>query len=286
MSIRIVTDSTADLSPELAAEHNIAVVPLSVLFGDEELLSGVDIDSRGFFDRLQRESVLPTTSQPPPGAFQQVYERLAAEGATEILSIHVSGKLSGTLGSARQAAQGIEGVRIECVDSELVTMAMGLGVIAAAKAVAGGASLEEARDLATNQFRRTHAYFLVDTLEYLQRGGRIGRAGAAIGTLLKVKPLLTLQNGEVEAIGRVRTKRKAVADMLRRAQEAGPIEQMMAAHASSPDDFADLSAQLRALAPDADFITCEVGPVIGVHTGPDLLACAVVTAEDSPATAT
>ena len=286
MSLRIVTDSTADLSPELAAEHNITVVPLSVLFGDEELLSGVDIDSREFFDRLQREPVLPTTSQPPPGAFQQVYERLAGEGATEILSIHVSGKLSGTLGSARQAAQGIEGVRIECVDSELVTMAMGLGVITAARAVAGGASLEETRDLATNQFRRTHTYFLVDTLEYLQRGGRIGRAGAALGTLLKVKPLLTLQNGEVEAIGRVRTKRKAVADMLRRAAEAGPIEQMMAAHASSPDDIEELSAQLRALAPEAEFITGEVGPVIGVHTGPGLLACAVVTAEEnSPATA-
>ena len=257
-----------------------------MLFGDEELLSGVDIDSREFFDRLQREPVLPTTSQPPPGAFQQVYERLAGEGATEILSIHVSGKLSGTLGSARQAAQGIEGVRIECVDSELVTMAMGLGVITAARAVAGGASLEETRDLATNQFRRTHTYFLVDTLEYLQRGGRIGRAGAALGTLLKVKPLLTLQNGEVEAIGRVRTKRKAVADMLRRAAEAGPIEQMMAAHASSPDDIEELSAQLRALAPEAEFITGEVGPVIGVHTGPGLLACAVVTAEEnSPATA-
>ena len=287
MSLRIVTDSTADISPELAAEHNITVVPASVLFGDEELLDGVDIQSRGFFERLGRESVLPTTSQPAPGAFRAAYEQLAAEGATEILSIHVSEKLSGTLGSARQGAQGVEGVRIECINSALATMAMGLGVITAARAAAGGAGLDEVRDLAMAQFGRTHTFFLLDTLEYLQRGGRIGRAGAAIGTLLRVKPLLTIRDGEVEAAGRVRTRRKAVADMLRRVSELAPIEQMMAAHGASPGDSADLARELRALAPDAELITGEVGPAIGVHTGPGMLACAVVTAQEhSPATAT
>ena len=287
MSIRILTDSTADLSPELAAEHNIAVVPASVLFGDEELLDGVDIQSREFYARLASDPVLPTTSQPAPGAFQAAYQQLADEGATAILSIHVSEKLSGTLGSARQGAQGVEGVRIEHVNSGLVTMAMGLGVIAAAKAVAGGASIDEARAVAESQFARTHTYFLLDTLEYLQRGGRIGRAGAAIGTLLRVKPLLTLRNGEVEAAGRVRTKKKAVADMLRRLSELGPIEQMMAAHGANAAESEDLIRELRALAPDADLITGEVGPAIGVHTGPGSLACAVVTAEESsPAAAT
>jgi len=287
VSIRIVTDSTADLSPELAAEHNITVVPASVLFGDEELLDGVDIQSQEFYARLASDPVLPTTSQPAPGAFRAAYEQLAAEGATEILSIHVSEKLSGTIGSARQGAQGLEGVRIEHVNSGLVTMALGLGVIAAAKAVAGGASMEEARDLAVAQFGRTHTYFLLDTLEYLQRGGRIGRAGAAIGTLLRVKPLLTLRDGEVEAAGRVRTKKKAMADMLRRVSELGPIEQMMAAHGASAPESQELIRELRAIAPDAEMITGEVGPAIGVHTGPGALACAVVTArETSPATAT
>ncbi|MYE33162.1 MAG: DegV family protein [Chloroflexi bacterium] len=286
MSIRIVTDSTADLSPELAAEHNITVVAASVLFGDEELLDGVDIQSRDFYTRLASDPVLPTTSQPAPGAFQAAYQQLADEGATEILSIHVSEKLSGTIGSARQGAEGVEGVRIEHVNSALVTMAMGLGVIASARAAAGGASLDEVRALAEAQFARTHCYFLLDTLEYLQRGGRIGRAGAAIGTLLRVKPLLTIRDGEVEAAGRVRTRKKAVADMLRRVSEVGPIEQMMAAHGASPGDSDDLVRELRALAPDAELITGEVGPAIGVHTGPGMLACAVVTAEDSPPTAT
>jgi DegV family protein with EDD domain len=281
VSIRIVTDSTADLDPGLAAANGITVVPLSVLFGDEELLDGVDIDSQGFFERLERESVLPTTSQPSAGAFREVYERLASEGATEILSIHVSGKLSGTLDSARQGAQGLEGVRIEFLDSKLTTLALALGVLAAARAVAGGASLDEARDLAASQFRRTHCYFLVDTLEYLRRGGRIGRASEVLGSLLKVKPLLSLQNGEVEPIGRVRTKQKAIDDLLRRAAELGPVEQMMAAHAASPEDCRKLSERLQALAPDAPLVTGEVGPVIGVHAGPGLLALAVVTADES-----
>jgi DegV family protein with EDD domain len=287
VSIRIVTDSTADLPPEVAAEHNITVVPASVLFGDEELLDGIDIQSQEFYERLARDSVLPTTSTPSPGAFRAAYEQLASEGATEILSIHVSGKLSGTIGSARQGAQGVEGVRIEHVDSELVTMAMGLGVLNAARAIAGGATLEEARDLAVSQFSRTHTYFLLDTLEYLQRGGRIGRAGAAIGTLLRVKPLLTIRDGEVEAAGRVRTRKKAVADMLRRISDLAPIEQMMAAHGDSAAESGDLIRELRAIAPDAEMITGEVGPAIGVHTGPGSLACAVVTAEgSSPASAT
>ena len=286
MTVRIVTDSTADLDPKLAAEHDITVVPLSVLFGDEELLDGVDIDSKAFFERLEREPVLPTTSQPSAGAFREVYQRLAEEGATEILSIHVSEKLSGTLDSARQGAQGVEGVRIEFLDSQLTTLALALGVLTAAKAVAGGASLDEARDAAASQFARTETYFLVDTLEYLRRGGRIGRASEVLGSLLRVKPLLALRNGEVEPIGRVRTKQKAIDDLLRRAAALRPIEQMAAAHAAAPDDLAQLVERLRALAPDAPLVTGEVGPVIGVHAGPGLLAFAVVTpAESSPAPA-
>lgn len=281
MSVRIVTDSTADLDPKLAAEHDITVVPLSVLFGDEELLDGVDIDSAAFFERLEHETVLPTTSQPSPGAFREVYQRLADDGATEILSIHLSEKLSGTLDSARQGAQGIEGVRIELVDSEFTTLALGLGVLAAAQALEGGASLDEARALAESQFRRTECLFLVDTLEYLRRGGRIGRASEVLGSLLKVKPLLSLQHGEVEPIGRVRTKQKAIDDMLRRIAELGPIEQMMAAHAASHDDFQQVCERMRALAPGVPLVTGEVGPVIGVHAGPGLLAVAAVRPDES-----
>ena len=284
MTVRIVTDSTADLDPQVAAEHDITVVPLSVLFGDEELRDGVDIDSAAFFERLTRETVLPTTSQPSAGAFREVYEQLAQEGATEILSIHVSGKLSGTLDSARQGAQGVEGVRVELLDSQLATLALALGVITAAEAAAAGASLDEARDAAAGQFARTQTFFLLDTLEYLRRGGRIGRRGEMLGSLLQVKPLLSLRDGEIEPIGRVRTKQKAIDDLLRRAAALLPFDQMAVAHAAAPEDLRQLVERLRALAPDAPLVTGEVGPVIGVHAGPGLLALGVVTpAEGSPA---
>ena len=153
MSIRIVTDSTSDLPSDLAEELGITVVPASVFFGDEHLLDGVDIDSDTFFERLARESQLPTTSQPSPGAFRDTYQRLKDEGATEILSLHISEKLSGTLASARQGAQQVDGVRIEAVDSRCVTLSLGMGAMTAARGVADGASLDEALDLVTGPVR-------------------------------------------------------------------------------------------------------------------------------------
>lgn len=283
MVIRIVTDSTADLPPELVAQHDIAVVPLIVLFGDEALQDGVDISSERFFKRLIRESRLPTTSQPSPIAFRTVYERLREEGATEVLSIHVSGKLSKTIESARQAAVGLEGVRVIHVDSELVTLALGMGVVRAAEAIAAGHTLDECAEIARSHFRRTHTLFLVDTLEYLRRGGRIGRAQEVVGSLLKVKPILSLQDGEVVPVGRARTKQKAIEEILRRAAEFRPVEEMMAVHATTPDDLNYLVERLHGLALQARLTVGRVTPVVGIHVGPGLLACAVVTAEtDSP----
>lgn len=283
MVIRIVTDSTCDLPSEVVAQHQITVVPLIVLFGDEALQDGVDISAERFFKRLVRESKLPTTSQPSPAAFRAAYERLRDEGATEILSIHISGKLSKTIESARQGAEGLEGVRVLHVDSELATLALGMGVVRAAEAVAAGCSLDEAAELARSHFRRTHTLFLVDTLEYLRRGGRIGRAQEIVGSLLKVKPILSLQDGEVVPVGRARTKQKAIEEMLRRASEFRPVEETMAVHASTPDDLTYLVERLHGLAPQARLTVGRITPVIGVHAGPGLLACAVVTADsDSP----
>ncbi len=142
MAIRIVTDSTADLPPDLVARHNITVVPLTVLFGDEAFQDGVDITADKFFKRLVRESKLPTTSQPSPAAFRAVYERLRDEGATEILSIHISGKLSQTIEAARQGAEGLDGVSVVCVDSQMTTLALGMGVVKAAEAIETGKTLE------------------------------------------------------------------------------------------------------------------------------------------------
>lgn len=279
MVLRIVTDSTADLPPEFVDRLAIAVVPLVVLFGDEVLQDGVDINSEKFFRRLVREPQLPTTSQPSVGTFRAAYEALRDAGATEILSIHISGKLSRTIESARQAAAEVSGVRIEHVDSGEASLALGLGVIAAAEAAQAGKSLDEVRALVTSQFRRTHCFFMVDTLEYLRRGGRIGRAQELIGSLLQFKPLLAIREGEVVPIGRARTKQRAIEELLRRAGELRPIAQAMAVHATTPEDCEYIVERLHGMAPDAEITVGRITPVIGVHTGPGMLGFAVVTAE-------
>jgi DegV family protein with EDD domain len=277
MTLRIVTDSTADLPAELAEQQRIVVVPLTVLFGDEQLQDGVDITAEKFFRRLVREPKLPTTSQPAPGAFRAAYESLIAQGADEILSIHISGKLSRTIESARQGAQGLP-ARIEHVDSGQASLALGLGVVTAAASAARGATLDGTRPLVEDQFRRTHLFFMVDTLEFLRRGGRIGRAQELIGSLLQFKPLLAVEQGEVVPVGRTRTKQRAIEELLRRAQELRPIERMMAVHATTPDDLEFLVDRLHGIAPEAPMTVGRVTPVIGVHTGPGILGFAVVTA--------
>ncbi|RLT44378.1 MAG: DegV family protein [Chloroflexi bacterium] len=278
MSIRIVTDSTADIPPEIAELHQIEVVPLLVMFGDEQFRDGVDINSERFFRRLVREPKLPTTSQPPVGAFREAYERLRDEGATEIVSIHVSVKLSRTIESARQAAADVEGVRIIHIDSGMASLALGLGVIAAAVAAEAGATVDAIEALARDQFRRTHLFIMVDTLEYLRRGGRIGRAQELIGSLLQFKPLLTVVDGEVVPVGRARTKARAIEELIRRASEYRPIAEAMAVHATTPDDLEYLVQRLNGIAPDAPITLGRVTPVIGVHVGPGVLAIAVVSA--------
>ena len=280
MTVRVVTDSTADLPQGLAAERRIEVVPLTVLFGDEQLRDGVDITATEFYERLPRDAQMPTSSQPSPAVFREAYERLIADGATEILSIHVSGKLSGTLDSARQGAQGLD-ARIVHVDSQMASLALGIGVLRAADAIAGGASLDEAAAAAEAQFARTHVYIVPDTLEYLRRGGRLGRANAMIGTMLKVKPVLSFVDGEVVQLARGRTQAKAIKESLKLAAEQAPFEYMMMMHTTSRDGIDAILARLQSTSPDATVVNGQMGPAIGVHAGPGTLAFAVVSAPSS-----
>ena len=282
MTLRIVTDSTADLSPELVERFGITVVPLTILFGDEQLRDGIDISSEQFFRRLARESVLPTTSQPPPAAFAETYERVRSEGATEVLSVHVSAKLSGTLQSALQGAEGVSGLRFRHIDSGTVSLALGMGVLAAAAIAQEGGTLEAARAAAEDVIARTRLFFAVDTLEYLRRGGRLSRGGEIVGTLLKVKPILTIENGELVPIARVRTRPKAIEELLSLVSGLRPITHIGALHATTPDDLRYLVDRLDGIAPDAKVLTTRITPVLGVHSGPGLLGLAVVTAEASP----
>ena len=282
MNVRIVTDSTADIPPELAAQHDITVVPCTILFGEEELLDGVDITSERFFRRLVRERELPTTSQPSPGAFREVYERLAGEGATEIVSIHLSAKLSGTVESARQAARDVEGVSVTCIDSRQTSLGLGLGVLEACAAAERGERASRIRELVEDHFARTHTFILFDTLEYLRRGGRIGRGMEVVGSLLRVKPLAKIEDGEVTAFGRVRTRPKAIEALLERAAELRPFTAAAAMHATTPEDLDYIVDRLHGLEPEASILSGRITPVVGVHTGPGLLGFVVVQAPANP----
>jgi DegV family protein with EDD domain len=279
MTVRIVTDSTSDLPPALAAEMGIAVVPLTVRFGDEELLDGVDITSEQFFKRLQREAKNPSTAQPSPGQFREVYERLASEGATAIVSCHISSKLSGTFESARQAAEGLS-IPVHLVDSRYFSLALGVGVVEAAKAARNGQPAEEVKAVAEDTFRRTHIFFTLETLEYLRRGGRLSRGQEVVGTLLKVKPILTAVDGEVEAVGRIRTKPKALEEIVSRIGDKRPWASTFAIHATTPDDIDYVNDRFRGLAPEVPILTSRMGPVIGVYAGPGGVGVGCVTAPD------
>lgn len=284
MTVRIVTDSTADLTPERTRDLGVTVVPLSVLFGEEALLDGVEITAEQFFKRLSREQVMPTTAQPSAGAFRAAYEALITDGATEIVSCHISAALSGTLESARQGAEGLS-VPVHLVDSKQVSLGLGVGVIEAARAAAAGLTGEQVAAVAADAFRRTRLYFTLETLEYLRRGGRMSRGREMLGTLLNVKPILTIQDGLVEPVGKIRTKQKAIEDILGRCAELRPLQYTYAVHATTPDDLAYIDDRMRGIAPDAPFFSGRIGPVIGVHGGPGTVGVGVVTAPDehSPA---
>ena len=281
MPLRIVTDSTADLPRHLIDEHGITVIPVTVMFGDEALRDGVDLSSAQFFSRLGRARELPTTSQPSAGAFREVYERLVAEGATEILSIHLSEQLSGTVESARQGARGVQGARIEALDTRFASVAAGLAVLRAAVAAKQGCDLDETIALVRDQLERTHLVFMVDTLEYLRRGGRIGRASELVGSLLRIKPLLAVQDGEVVPVGRARTRRKAIEELIERAAALRPIEQAMVFDATTPEDLEYVATRVRGYAVGATVETGTLGPAVGVHTGPGTIGFGIVTAKEA-----
>ena len=279
MTVRVVSDSTCDIPASLVSELGISLVPLTVRFGDEEFLDGMDITSEQFFKRLQREQATPSTAAPAPGQFREVYERLITDGATAIVSIHISSKLSATYEAARQAAEGLS-VPVLLVDSGLFSLGTGVGVIEAAKAAAAGRTAEEVQAVAADTFRRTHVFVTLETLEYLRRGGRLSRGQEIVGTLLKVKPILAAQDGEVAAIGRIRTKQKAVEDILSRVADLRPWAYSFVVHATTPDELAYISDRYRGLSPETPVITGRMTPVIGVHAGPGGLGIGCVTARD------
>ena len=277
MAVHVVTDSTADIPHSLAEELGISVVPLTVHFGDEVYRDGVDIEAESFLQKLISSPVLPHTSQPSPEVFSQVYSQLLANGDA-VVSIHVSAKLSGTLNSALVAQQGLDSPeRVTLVDSRWTSMALGIIVLNAARAAQQGGTQEEVSRVAQDAMGKMHLLFFCDTLEYLQKGGRIGKAQAFLGGLLEVKPLITIRDGEVFPVERVRTRGRALERLRQWGEEFTPIREFCVLHAGSEADALALHSHLAARFPQAISHFGHIGAVVATHAGPGLVGLAVLT---------
>ena len=280
MVIRIVTDSTADLDAATLAQHGIAVAPLNIHFGDEVYEDSVTITKNEFYERMEVSKVLARTSQPSVSVFQEIYERVIAEGNVDgIASIHLGGKLSGTINAARTAAGLLtDAPPIEVIDSDSATLGLGNAVRAAATTAADGGDMAAIREAALGAAGRTKIVLFVDTLEYLQKGGRIGRARAFLGTLLRTKPVLELKDGEIEGIERPRTRQKATDRLFQTILRTPRPERIAVLYATTPGDAEALASRVREALPSVEVSLVQVSPVIGVHTGPAALGAAILQA--------
>ncbi|MBI0377183.1 DegV family protein [Streptomyces albiflaviniger] len=274
--VAIVTDSTAYLPQDAMERHRITAVPLTVVLGDRALEEGTEISARSLAQALQKRKPV-TTSRPSPEMFAAAYRAAAEEGAAGIVSLHLSAEFSGTYDAAVLAAQDAP-VPVRVVDSGMVAMALGFCALAAAETAEGGGTLDEAVAAAEKRADGTAAYFYVDTLDYLRRGGRIGAAQALLGSALAVKPLLQLDEGRIELREKVRTASKAIARLeeivVERAGRS-PVD-IAVQHLAAGERAAALAERLRERVPGlAELYVSEVGAVIGAHTGPGLMGAVV-----------
>ena len=281
MAVRIVTDSTADMSPNLARELGVTVVPLSVIFGDEVLKEGVQIGHDLFYDRLVRSKALPTTSAPSVGDFLEAYEPLLT-GKDEVVSIHLSSKLSATYNNACQAAEKLaeRGARVHIIDSQLVSVGLSFVVAAAARAGTAGAKAEDIKAIVEGMIPRVRIIVLLDTLEYVRRGGRIGRARAFLGNMLRVKPILYIRDGEVHPGERVRTKAQAQERIFQIVTSYPRVADASVAYSTNAVEANEMARRLQEALPGVSCGVTRLGPVIGVHAGPGVLGVGVLEGEE------
>jgi len=274
--VKIATDSGSDIGPELAQELGITVVPLYVHFGEEVYRDGVDIGADEFYRRLETSPIHPTTSAPSPGDFAKIYEKLAQE-TDEILAIHVSRKLSATYDAALQGREALAGrkCRIEVVDSQWVTIALGLIATMAAKAAQAGESLQQVLDGVHQAIPQAHLLAFLDTLKYLARGGRIGKAASLLGTALSVKPLLTVREGEAHPAGLARTRGKAIDRLCEFAKSALHVQDLSISHSTTVNEAQTLAERISSFLPQIHLRIARLGPALGVHGGPGALVVAL-----------
>lgn len=275
-NVKIVTDSLADIPAHLAKELDITQVPCIVRFGDEEFRDRVDLTPTEFYRRLVASPMLPTTSQPSVGTFEQAF-RQVGQKSNEIVSIHVIGDLSGTLNAARLATKNLPDLKIELVDSRQVSMGMGWLAILAARAAQEGQTLQQIRTLVEDAIPRVHIIGMLDTLQYAQRGGRLGKGQALVGTLLNVKPLLSVVRGEIVPVENVRTLKRALERLVEIVLTSGPIQDLSVIHAAAPNYAEQLHEVLAETFPEDHILMSETGPVLGTHTGPGSVGIAWIT---------
>ncbi len=276
MTVKIVTDSVSDIPVKVAKELGITVVPLHVRFGTEVYRDGFDLTADQFFDRLPNSKTLPISSVPSPGDFADVYNKLAEETG-EILVITLTSKLSGTYDVAKQSI-GLtkRKCRIEVVDSRVAIMGQGLIVITAARAAQAGANFDEVLDIVNRNIPRVDFRAAFDTLEYLQRGGRIGKAQAFLGSILKINPILGMKDGLVIPCGKERSRAKAIEHLFNFAMSYSHIEEMAVEYATAVDEAEMLIERFSSKFPKERIYLSRTGPVIGTHTGPSLIVVTVL----------
>ncbi|MEO6397903.1 MAG: DegV family protein [Tepidiformaceae bacterium] len=279
MTVRIVTDSTCDLPHDTVERLGITVVPLTIFFGDEALLDGVELEAQAFYERLQGLGPMPRTSQPSVDLFQDAYERLSADGS-EIVSIHLSSKLSGTLNAASVAREVVKAsAHVDLIDSYQVSVGLGLIVMEAAIAAQAGKGLAEVVAAARRAMDRTGVYVVVDTLEFLRRGGRLGRARSFLGSILSIKPILHVEDGEVAPLERVRTRARAVERLYQLALQHPRTKTLFVGYGGESAQAELLAERLRPALPHTEILLTELGPAVGVHTGPGSLGIAYLERE-------
>jgi DegV family protein with EDD domain len=275
MTVRIVTDSTCDLPVEVISRYGILVVPLYINVGNQSYLDGIDITREEFYSKLPGFTTHPTTAMPSPQKFHAMYDSLADEGASQVLSIHVSAALSATLDVARVAAQETTSVPVTVFDSRQLSLGTGFLVETAAKMAAAGSPLDEILPVLEAQIKRSHVFAALDTLEFLRRSGRMNRFISGLGSLLQVKPILTMYDGK-PSTERVRTRQRAMQRLIEMLGEVGSLERLAIVHTHAPERVAELRTQAASLLPPGDIWMEDITPVIGAHIGPGAAGFAVV----------
>ncbi len=275
--VRIVTDSSCDLSLEEAADLGVVVVPLTIRFGDQEFVDLEELTVSDFYRRMADSPTLPETAAPAPGQFEQAFRRLADEGADAIVCINLSSELSATIESARNAARAVaDSVPVRVIDSRTLTAGLGTIVIEAAKAASGGASADDIEALVNGLAERTRVFATLDTLDNLKKGGRIGAAQHLLGSMLSFKPVINVSEGKVEEAGRARTRKKSLVWLRDKLFEEPQVEHLAVCDGEAPDvdEFLDLIAERY---PRDQIRTGRIGAVIGTHGGPRLVGICYLT---------